>query len=707
MQKIFRFFLLYSIVIPALAAAQGLDTLQLKTIFDVPYLPGIRPEFVAFSPDEDRVFFHWNDSSMTQRKQYSVNLSGENLEETDGDESIGSLLSPNGKMLAFNIEGELWISDSNGENKRLLESSQSKNENPVWSPDSRQLAFIREGDVWITSVTGPLVRQLTKKKEDEPDFRIRHWSGDGKYLILTQHDTSEYWDLYNPQYIHKFVEPGHTRRGQALITVSSFEIDSLRSRELLKGVIYLNNITANKSGTLLAIDHMDKFLKEREVTVFDLENKTQMVIFKNRTDGWIYPPLSRLDFAPNDDKLLLTSEQDGFSHVYTLNPDGSEQVQHSQGEYEVSWAVWKDDQTIVYASTAEGPGERHIYTFSLDTGDTRKFTQDEGYRYDFNLSPDRRYLVYHKTYWNEPADLHLLDLDRPEHKENQITESVPGRFTSINWQTPEYIRYPSRDGERMISMSVLKPVNFEPNQKYPVIVFAHGSGSLQNVFKGWSINFFREYMFNQYLNKHGYVVVEVDFRHSTGYGREFREDVTNRMGYYETNDIIDALDYLDTTGGFVDLDRVGIYGGSYGGFLALYAVSLAPERFHVAAALRAVTNWENYYYANPWYAGARLGHPDENPGHYKRSSPLTYADSLTRPVLLLHGLIDDNVGFQDAMQYINRLMQSGNHDFELMVYPSEGHAFKQQESWYDKYSRIDNFFERHLKRKKEMEPFLD
>jgi dipeptidyl aminopeptidase/acylaminoacyl peptidase len=203
-------------------------------------------------------------------------------------------------------------------------------------------------------------------------------------------------------------------------------------------------------------------------------------------------------------------------------------------------------------------------------------------------------------------------------------------------------------------------------------------------------------MFHQYLTHQGYYVIEVDYRHSTGYGRKFREDVTNWMGKYETQDIEDGLAFLADNYDKADTSRVGIYGGSYGGFMALYAVGVSPEHFDAAAGLRSVTNWENYYYANPWYTLPRLGTPEDNPENYERSSPLTYADSLEQPVILLHGLTDDNVGFQDAVQYIERLIQSGNEEFEMMMYPTERHSFQDEDAWYDEYRRIYEFFEKHL-----------
>ena len=204
-------------------------------------------------------------------------------------------------------------------------------------------------------------------------------------------------------------------------------------------------------------------------------------------------------------------------------------------------------------------------------------------------------------------------------------------------------------------------------------------------------------MFHQLLTKKGYYVIEVDYRHSTGYGRKFREDVTNWMGKYETEDIQDGLALLAERYPAADTSRVGIYGGSYGGFMALYAVSQAPESFDAAAALRAVTNWENYYYTNPWYTLPRLGTPEADSANYARSSPLTFAEDLDKPVIILHGLIDNNVGFQDAVQYIEKLVQSGNENFDMMMYPTERHSFRDPDAWYDEYRRIYEFFEKHLR----------
>jgi len=353
---------------------------------------------------------------------------------------------------------------------------------------------------------------------------------------------------------------------------------------------------------------------------------------------------------------------------------------------------------MIIATTEEDLGERHLYTLDLQRNQKQKLTGPEGYRYQFRLSPDRSKVVFAYTTFHQPYDLYVLDLNARRAQENQVTFTVPEEFTNMQWQLEDLVRFTGRDGETELSMTILKPEGYDPSEEkqYPAVVFVHGAGSLQNVYNGWSNNYYREYMFHQWLTRKGYVVVEVDYRHSTGYGRKFREDVTNWMGRYETEDIIDGLDWISENGNYIDRSRVGIYGGSYGGFMALYATSVAPEHFHAAAALRAVTNWRNYYYANPWYTLPRLGDPEVDEEPYILSSPLDRIDELQHPVLILHGLVDDNVGFQDAVQYIEALIMARDKEFDMMMYPSEPHGFSKPESWIDEYRRIETFFDRYL-----------
>ena len=698
MKKIYYLIVIILVSSTQLDAQRGLDTLQLKTIFDEPYLSGVRPGVSAFHPNNKTVFFTWNDSSFSKDKLFQVDLNGKNFALAPENSSMfrNASFSPDKKLMLFNERGELMIANADGSNKRTLVSTPGNDSNGNWSGSGRHVAYQSQGDVWIIDIQQAQVRQITNRKEGEPSFNIRGWAKDDSLLVVSQTNSSENREVFFPEYIDKFVKAGGSRRGVSTISLLLLDVHSRKSETLLSGKISLRGTVVSPSGRYLVVDQADEFLKNREIGVYDLKNSNSYnSIFQDSTEGWISSSVGDIRFAQNQDLFMFTSEKDGWNHIYLVEPTGAGFRQLTSGTYEVSWNRWLDKNRIIYASNESDAGVRHLIVTDLQKDSHTKITDGEMYRNGFNLSPDNKYVVYRRTYFNQPDDLYVINVDRPRG-EVQLTNSIPDRFKQIDWQMPEYIKLTSRDGETPLSMELIKPYNFDASKKYPVVVFVHGAGSLQNVYKGWSNNYWREYMFHHYLAREGYVVIEVDYRHSLGYGRKFREDVTTWMGKYELEDIIDGIDYV-AKDGYIDVNKVGVYGGSYGGFMALYAVQEAPDRFHVAAALRAVTNWENYYYANPWYTGPRLGHPDTDRENYDRSSPLTKAEDLTRPVLMLHGLVDDNVGFQDAMQYVEKLIQSGNTNFDLMVYPSENHGFTKPASWYDEYLRIFNYFEKHLK----------
>lgn len=681
------------LVIPLTSSAQtGLDTLKLKTIFYEPLLAGNRPDFISFSPDMTHIYYQANDSSMIEEERMQVKLNGTSRQPGPEAYVRGFDTSPNGKKIVYEDNGDIWIANLHFNNKQQLIDSELSEYDASWSPDSRHIAFVQEGDVWMMNVKTAKLTQITAKDEDEPGYSITAWAGNDK-LVLVQLDTSDYKEYYFPEYIEQYVQTGATRRGVGTRMISIAYLDSMKIEQLYEQKGYVST-SVSSSGRYVAIDLIDPAMKYREIKVFDIQNSKIKTVFRDSTDGWLYG--TDMEFAPNGNKLMFQSEQDGWNHIYTVNPDGSRLKQHTMGTFEVPWVEWISGDKMVFASTEVDPGERHIYTLNILNGEIEKLTSEAGYRQDFELSPDNRYLVYEYTYFNEPFELYALDLKNPS-KEVRLTQTTPERFNDIEWQKKDYIRFTARDGETEVSMTVLEPIDKKVGKQYPVVVFVHGAGSLQNVYKGWSNSYYREYMFHQYLTARGYYVMQVDYRHSTGYGREFREDVTNWMGKFETHDIVDGINYLAKNYTQADTSRVGIYGGSYGGFMALYATSVEPSYFDAAAALRAVTNWENYYYTNPWYTLPRLGKPKVDSLHYARSSPITYVNQLQQPVLILHGLIDNNVGFQDAAQYIHELIQAGDKEFEMMMYPSQRHSFHDPDAWYDEYTRIYEFFNEHLK----------
>jgi dipeptidyl aminopeptidase/acylaminoacyl peptidase len=223
-------------------------------------------------------------------------------------------------------------------------------------------------------------------------------------------------------------------------------------------------------------------------------------------------------------------------------------------------------------------------------------------------------------------------------------------------------------------------------------VYVHGSGYATSVLKQWGSYMDYRYAYNTFLANHGYVIFEMDYRGSTGYGRDWRAGVYLNMGGPDLDDVLGGVDYLRSLKN-IDMDRVGIWGVSYGGFMTDMAMFKAPGVFKAGAAWAAVNDWENY---NAGYTAQRLNTPDKNPEAYRRSSPIYFSNNLKDHLLIVHGMVDDNVLFQDAVQLTEKLIHEGK-DFSHIYYPQESHGFVRDETWLDALRRTTEWFDRYLR----------
>jgi dipeptidyl aminopeptidase/acylaminoacyl peptidase len=230
--------------------------------------------------------------------------------------------------------------------------------------------------------------------------------------------------------------------------------------------------------------------------------------------------------------------------------------------------------------------------------------------------------------------------------------------------------------------------------RHPAVLFIHGAGYLQYALKYWSGNYYREHMFNHFLAARGYVVLAPDYRASSGYGRDWRTGIYEHMGGKDLDDTVDGAKFLVATEG-VDAKRIGLYGGSYGGFMTLMALFTTPDVFAAGAALRPVTDWAHY---NHGYTAPILGLPQTNLDAYKRSSPIYFAEGLKNQLLICHGMVDTNVFYQDTVRLMQRLIELRKESWSVAPYPVEDHSFTEETSWADEYKRIFRLFEQYLKK---------
>lgn len=458
--------------------------------------------------------------------------------------------------------------------------------------------------------------------------------------------------------------------------------------------VYINfrGIRWSQTGQQVAFSLFSADNKDRWILRMNLsgENKSQWQLAHRLTDqAWVNDgSFNEFGWSPDGKALWYLSEESGYSHLYQQR-DGKT-IALTTGQFEVnSVQTTHDGKWFYYRANRKHPGIHEVYRVSADGKRDEALTDMNG-GMDFELAlTEDKLLLTHSTTIRQP-DLFVQAVN-PGAKAVRLTESTSKEFAQINWIKPEIIAVPSKHGAAPIYSRVYRDKKTQTGERKPVVMFVHGAGYLQAAHHGWS-NYFREMMFHNLLVQQGYVVIDMDFRASAGYGRDWRTAIYQRMGTPELEDYEDGIDWLVDNAN-ADRNRVGIYGGSYGGFMAFMAM-FKSEKFAAGAALRPVADWAHY---NHGYTSNILNTPDVDPDAYARSSPIEFAAGLKRPLLICSGILDDNVFFQDSVRMVQKLIELKNPNFELAVYPIEPHGFREPESWLDEYRRIFKLMERDVK----------
>jgi dipeptidyl aminopeptidase/acylaminoacyl peptidase len=307
-------------------------------------------------------------------------------------------------------------------------------------------------------------------------------------------------------------------------------------------------------------------------------------------------------------------------------------------------------------------------------------------------SPDGGTLGVIYSSATRPEEVYLMP-NRPGAAAVQVTTSTSEEWRAFKWIEPQYVTYTTRDGvEVHARLFTPEMAGARRDPAAPAVVFVHGAGYLQNAHKYWS-SYYREYMFHNLLAARGYVVLDPDYRASAGYGRDWRTAIYRHMGGKDLEDVVDGARYL-VDRHKVNAKRIGVYGGSYGGFITLMAMFTTPDVFAAGAALRPVTDWSHY---NHGYTSNILNEPQADAEAYRKSSPIYFADGLKGALLILHGMVDTNVLFQDSIRLTQRLIELRKDNWSIAPYPVENHGFEEETSWADEYKRILKLFEDTLK----------
>jgi len=416
--------------------------------------------------------------------------------------------------------------------------------------------------------------------------------------------------------------------------------------------------------------------KEAWVMDFDPATAKGRTIVTMHDDAWLrFADAQSFGWA-NNDTIYYLSEASGFMHLYEVPFSGGAPKQLTSGKWEVDSAVLSDDKKSFFLTTSEeSPFVRHLYRIPVNGGASTKLTSMDGDN-EAVVSPDGNAIANVYSYTNKPPELYVSG--------KRVTTSPAPDFANYQWLDVPIVRVPARDGVE-VPARIYKPANWKGGR---AVIFVHGAGYLQNVNRFWS-SYAHEFLFHHLLMSKGYLVLDIDYRGSRGYGRDWRTAIYRHMGGKDLEDNVDAARWLVKVHG-VDPKRIGVYGGSYGGFITLMAMFTTPDVFAAGAALRPVTDWAAY---NNGYTSNILNLPQNDAEAYRKSSPIYFAQGLKGHLLICHGMVDTNVHFQDSVRLAQHLIELRKTNWEIAPYPVENHGFVEPTSWADEYKRILKLFE--------------
>jgi dipeptidyl aminopeptidase/acylaminoacyl peptidase len=447
--------------------------------------------------------------------------------------------------------------------------------------------------------------------------------------------------------------------------------------------IHWSDDSRNVAVLLRAVDN-----KDRWIATVDTTNATLQARHHLHDDAWINWNFNDFGWMPDNRTLWYLSEESGWSQLYANDGSGARQLTH--GHWEASQPqLSRDGASFYFVCNRQRPIDYEVCTVPARGGEASELTALDGVE-NFALSPDGSKLLVRHSSAYLPPQLAVVDSDGEHARE--LTDTRSAAFKAIDWIQPEPVQVPSRHGAGTIRGKFYGPANPQPGKQYPVVMFVHGAGYLQNAELRWP-DYFREQMFHNLLVQHGYLVLDLDYRGSEGYGRDWRTAIYRNMGHPELEDYLDGLDWA-VANRQADRDHAGIYGGSYGGFMTFMALFRSPGTFKAGAALRPVSDWTQY---NHEYTSNILNTPDIDPEAYLRSSPIEYAAGLQDHLLIAHGMIDDNVFFKDSVDMVQKLIELRKDNWSIAPYPLERHGFVHADAWYDEYRRIYELFESTLK----------
>lgn len=590
----------------------------------------------------------------------------------------------------------------------------------TFSPDATKVAFMRDNNLFIKDLKTNEELQFTHDGKwnhiinGAPDWVYEeefgfaqgfYWSPDSKKIAFYRFDESDVKEynmqmfngLYPEDYKFKYPKAGEDN---SIVEIFVYDLETGNTTKMNTGEetdIYFPRIKWTEDANVLAIQRLNRHQNHLEILAADATTG-QTTVFYDETNPYYIDVTDNWTFLEDGKRFLMTSEKDGYNHIYLYMMDGTPLKQLTSGDWEVTQVYGFDGKEVYFQAAKNSSVERQIYAVNLK-GKIRTLINKVGVN-DARFSSNFKYLININSTVDQPYQYVLFDNKGKQVRVLEDNQEFAERMQEYNLAKKELVTitdpaFVLPDGTQleMETWRILPP-DFDPNKKYPVLIYVYGGPGHQTVMNSWNHS---DYDWMQILAQNGIICVSINNRGGGARGQEFKKMTYQQLGKYETEDMITLAKYMASQS-YVNPEKIAIYGWSYGGFMATSGITKGADYISTAVAVAPVTNWR--YYDNI-YTERFMRTPQENPSGYDDNSPINFVENLKGNYLLCHGSGDDNVHYQNAMELIKALISEGKQ-FDLMVYPDKNHGiygnYEQEglEVRMHLYEKINNFLFENL-----------
>jgi dipeptidyl-peptidase-4 len=620
---------------------------------------------------------------------------------------ISYQLSNDRKRILIPFSGEIFIFNLANKTLDKIYAGDSPAINPEFSPNNKFISYIKNNDLHIYDLSTRKEKRLTKKAgkyikngmgefvamEEMGRYVSYWWSPNSKYIAYISSDESEVKRYPLPTYFSnkgfpEIYQESYPSAGThnakvilKIVNIDDGEITKIFPEQYKE--VYLPRVCWARDN-LIFYQVQDRRQKTLKLFSYSIDSKKNKLILEEKSDTWVNITGNPV-FFKHKDRFFWLSERDGNRHIYLYDFNGKLIKQLTKGDWQVSSISkhYEKRYVLYFYSNKNNPLDNYLYGMDYRKKIMSRITKGSG-QHKIIFSRSNRFYIEKITSYKFPYKIYYKKINGKISK--LILGSDENLYKKYNLVEPEIIKI-KNEGETLYS-SLLKPPNFNPSKKYPLIVYIYGGPHSQHVANRWGGDF---YLYHQFLAQNGFLVYTLDNRGTFNRGKKFEEYIYRELGKIELKDQLAGVNYLIKQG-FVDENRIGIWGGSYGGFMTIYSLINAPSVFKVGVALAPVTDWHFY---DTHYTERYLDIPSENKEGYKKSSPLNFADRLKNRLFLIFGLHDDNVHPVHSIDFIKKL-EDNNTKFDLLIYPNRAHSLKGIKTRIHLFESIFEFFKKNL-----------